>query len=291
MSGLAESEPVKALTAKVGPLPAWAWGLMLGGTIVGVRWYRNRSHPAPVTGTSADGAGGESGDPTEQGVGVGVGDPGIGMASPGVVGAYPIPSTYQANPGGTITSDGLPSGSEDTGPLNNGEWREQAFDQLRGKGYDPTAASTALSKYLSSQPLTPAEVQMVSFVLQMVGEPPEGAPAIVREGAQATTPTTPAPPPVSVTPPLPAPPQKWVKPPWLGSAKFVIGADGGAVYMVTDDGLVWIPSEAVLYANGGGGTVQLSSGPYTYGGNPGGAPPLAIPASTLASLPKVGPQP
>lgn len=280
----------ESLTAKVGPLPAWAWGLALGGTIVGVRWYRNRDTGSGSVdleaGTSADGSA-ESGMAEAGGAGIGIGMPGVGISSGGgVVGSYPVPSSYQANPGGVITSDGSDSGSVDSGPMNNGEWRTQAFDALRARQYGTTQASTALSKYLSSSPLTAAEEGMIAYVLQEVGEPPEGAPAIVREGAQATTPTAP-PAPAPVTPPIAAPPAPWVKPPWLGATKFVIGENGGAVYLVTERGLSHVPNEATFYANGGGGTVQLASGPYTYGGNPTGTPPLPVPQAWLDAAPKV----
>lgn len=277
----------ESLTAKVGPLPAWAWGLGLGGTIVGIRWYRNRSTPVPTeaAGTSASegGAGGEPGGlPTIDG-------PEGATMSGGVVGSYSIPSTYQANPGGVITADGTASGSPDDGPLNNAEWRERAFDALRAKGYGTVPASTALSKYLSSAPLTAADEAMIAYVLQMVGEPPEGAPAIVREG---NPPPVTAPGQVPAATPIPTPAQPWVKPAWLNGIKFVKGS-GPAVYLVTDAGLEWLPSEAAFYAQGGGGTITDVGGgkPYTYGGNPTGTPPVVIPDSMLASLPKVGTQP
>ncbi len=78
-------------------------------------------------------------------------------------------------------------------------------------------------------------------------------------------------------------PDVWVKPSWLTS-RFVIGENGGAVYEVTPTGLQWVPNEQTFFALGGGGTVRLASGPYTYGGNPGGIPPQPIPQALLESL-------
>lgn len=280
----------RSLTAKVGPLPAWAWGLGLGGVIVGVRAYRaHHSTPAPASGDSADGAGGEPGlGPSTVAGGVGIGDPGEYV--PGSVGGYSPPSSYQSNPGGVITADGSESGSVDTGPLTDDEWRKEAFERLRARGTSTIAASTALTKYLNAQPLTAAEEAMIAYVLDLIGEPPGGAPAITRQ-ADVTTTTLPPTPPASAVPPTPAPPQKWVKPAYLAGQKFVKGS-GPAVYQVTDTGLEWVPSEPALYALGGGGTIQLpGGGSYTYGGNPTGIPPLVIPDNVLNGLPKIGAQP
>lgn len=47
-----------ALTAKFGPLPAWAWGLIVGAGVLGYGYLRHRSSSAADT-TAADAAAGD----------------------------------------------------------------------------------------------------------------------------------------------------------------------------------------------------------------------------------------
>lgn len=84
---------------------------------------------------------------------------------------------------------------------------------------------------------------------------------------------------------LVAPP--WSPPAWLVAHRFVIGEHGGAVWQVLPNGLRHVPDEATFYALGGGGTVVLSSGPFTYAGNPDGEPPLSLSAALLDDMPRV----
>lgn len=187
---------VESLTAKVGPLPAWAWGLGLGGLIIGVRAYHAR-HATPSTPAAAVTSDGEA---ATAGANLS-GDIPADATQPGTVGGYSIPSNYQANPGGVIIGpDGnLTEGS--TGAVNNGDWSNQAFDVLRARGYASLASSEAIRKYLAGDPLTPAEEGMIGIVLTALGQPPEGAPAI----SKATNTAGSAPTPPASTPPI----QQW----------------------------------------------------------------------------------
>jgi hypothetical protein len=192
------SKVTDALTAKIGPLPAWAWGLGLGGVIVGVRAYRaHQSTPAAAVTSDGDNAtagANLSGDITEQGT------------QTGTVGNYPIPSAYQGNPGGVIIGpDGNLTGTSD-GPLNNKEWSDRAFDVLRARGYDSVAAIEALRKFLAGDPLTSGEEAMIGIALDKLGPPPEGAPAISRASTQSSGAPAPQPAPSQVIPtPVPVP--------------------------------------------------------------------------------------
>lgn len=285
----------ESLTAKVGPLPAWAWGLGLGGAIVGVRWYRNRGKVTPVESVTSDGETASTGANT---AGEASGDYEPDATVPGTVGGYTIPSAYQ-NYGGVITSSGTESGTSaaDTGPQNNAAWRAAAFKVLRERNYGSVTATTALAKYLQGDPLTAAEEGMIDYALGVVGEPPEGAPQITRAAATPSTAAAPSPTAATSAPAptpafaTPAPPLPWIKPQWLTGVRFVKG-DGPAVYQVTDAGLEWVPSESAFYALGGGGTITLANGgTFTYQGKPNGIPPVVVTDATIASLPKVGPQP
>lgn len=289
----------ESLTAKVGPLPAWAWGLGLGVSIVGVKWYLGRNKSSPVESVTSDGETASTGANTTGGGGTADGstfDPyaaADGAVDGGSVGSYSIPSAYQ-NYGGVIdhtgTETGTPTG---TGrPTTNDEWRAAAHDALRGK-YGANAASLALSKFLLGDPLTATEEAMIDYAQAYIGEPPEGAPQITR-AAPTNTSTPPAPTPATSAPGpaqvIPTPALPWIKPSWLNGVRFLKG-DGPAVYSVTDKGLEWIPSEGAFTQLGGGGTIHPAGGqPYTYP-NPSGTPPVLVSDAVIAGLPKVGQQP
>jgi hypothetical protein len=191
------SKVTDALTAKVGPLPAWAWGLGAGGVIIGVRVWRARSTPvAAVTSDGEAAASGAnlSGDITEQGT------------QSGTVGGYTLPSGYQANPGGVIGSTGQVEGDDDGRPLNNKEWADRAFDVLRARAYDSVATVEAIRKFLNGDPVTSQEETMVGIALNELGPPPEGAPAISRAPTQSGGSPAPTPVPDQRTPdPVPTP--------------------------------------------------------------------------------------
>ena len=43
----------ETFTRKIGPLPMYAWLLIVGGVIVGWAWWRNRQQPSSASGSSA----------------------------------------------------------------------------------------------------------------------------------------------------------------------------------------------------------------------------------------------
>lgn len=273
------SKITDALTQKIGPAPAWVYGVTLGVGINVVRWYRNRT-TAPAADDVSDGtdaAAGATGAAAPT-TGYALGDPSGTLSPPGSVGGFPIPSGYQANPGGVIIdSTGVSSAPVATSaPLNNGDWSRRAFDVLVSEGNSPTAVSDALTKYLTGDPITAQQEALVSMALRRVGAPPEGAPSITRAAPApaATAPTAPAQPAPIPAAPVVAP---FVRPSWLGSARFVKGS-GPAIYLVTDNGLEWVPSEDAFRALGGSF------------GRPGEPPPnfLTVPNSVLGPMKRVG---
>lgn len=171
------SDITDALTTKVaGKVPAWAVGIGLGVAVIAYRRWREKSSPPPST----------MSDGTEAGEGATTPDDG---SSPATSGGYTFPSQYTTmNPGGVIDYNGQPSGSVDTGPVNNDDWRLQAFDVVAAGGYSPVAVNEAIAGYLAGNPLTATQEAMVSIALRKLGPPPEGAPAIVRAPDKVYTP-------------------------------------------------------------------------------------------------------
>lgn len=275
------SKVTDALTQKIGPAPAWVYGLSLGVGINVFRWYRNRSAPAATeVSDGTEGAAGATGGtaapaPT---TGYSLGDPAGTLSPPGSVGGYPVPTGYQANPGGVVIDSGGVSSAPVTSsaPLNNGDWSRRAFDVLVAEGNAPTAVQDALSKYLTGDPITAQQEALVSLALRRVGSPPEGAPSITRAAPApaAQAPTAPAQPaPIPAAPPV----VPFVRPSWLGQAKFVKGS-GPAIYLVTDAGLEWVPSEEAFLALGGS-FGRPGQGPINF---------LQVPDSALRPLKRIG---
>lgn len=71
-------------------------------------------------------------------------------------------------------------------PTTNAEWLADATDFLVGRGTPSSAAFNALNKALGGEPLTPAEMALVSQAISALRTPPEGMPPL-----QASTATTP----------------------------------------------------------------------------------------------------
>lgn len=47
------------LTRRIGPLPAWAWGAIVGGGILAAMWWRSRSSGGATDGSQTDATGGD----------------------------------------------------------------------------------------------------------------------------------------------------------------------------------------------------------------------------------------
>lgn len=202
----------EALTTKIGPLPAWVYGLALGLGINGVRWYKNQqaqqaaSAADEVSDGTASAAGAHTGKPAPGGSGYHTGDPLGSISVGGSVGGYPIPTGYQMNPGGVITPSGGTSSGSTTAPVTNTDWSRRGFDLLVGGGmYQPVAVQEALRAFLAGDPVTAQQEAIVSEVLRRVGSPPEGAPALSRAGASSGGQTSQPPAAPSGPPAAPAP--------------------------------------------------------------------------------------
>lgn len=260
-----------ALTRKIGPAPAWVYGVGLGLGITGVRYYRSKNAPAVASATSDDG--------TSAGTAAGATTPGAaddpGAYTTGTVGAYTLPGGYQATSSGVLDYTGQADAQTTQTPTTNAAWQQEAYDVLVGRlGYAPVTTEEALRAYLAGDPVSSSQEAVISQALRLVGRPPEGAPAITRSTTAPVV--SPATQPASTqTAPIPTPVvNTFIRPSWLpATVKFVKGS-GPAIYLVTDAGLEWVPSEAAYTSLGG-----------KFGDNPSY---ITVPDSVLARLPRVG---
>ena len=131
-----------SLKRKIGPLPAWAWILMLG---VGIWYYRNKlSKGAMVsgTGTGSVGPASNAGPPVVVGPGEGVYDPGTGILSTNPGGGGGGGNSNNTSTGGDGT--GLGGGGGGMGGGGGGtDTGGTAAGGTTGDGGGTGAASTA----------------------------------------------------------------------------------------------------------------------------------------------------
>ena len=268
------SNVTEALTRKLGPLPAWAYGLGLGLGIVGYRrWKDRKTAAAPVTAEDQAAADLQAAQSTGSAPGDYV---------PGSVGGYQIPAAL-ANAGGQPYVDQSSAQASQGGPGDNAAWKSQAVERLVGRlGYDPTGTADALENYLQGSPINAQQESIVGAAIRALGVPPDGAPPILRGAPSSTAAASPPQQPgtpSSVAVPLASAPPPYSRPGWLGSARFVKGS-GPAVYLVTDQGREWIPSEAALHSLGG---INVNEGPNSN--------VLQVADSALAAIPVIGTRP
>lgn len=185
------------LKGKLGPLPVWAWGVIVGLVLVaGVFIYSRRS--------SSD-----DGTPSIQGTAI---DP-QGYQTAGISG------------GSASSSDPTP---DTTTPdyESNASWLNKASaDVADFLGGSPSAIYAALRKYLTGETVTSAERKYIDAALTRTGNPPEGT-----YGVSDTVDPKP------VTPkPTPKPKPKPIKS--LGYALVDPGGGGQkGVFEIYDDG-------------------------------------------------------
>jgi len=235
----------EALTAKIGPLPAWAWGLGAGVVIAAGRALINlRNEPEPVAAEPV---------PTDIEVG--------GEAFTLGTGPTAMPVYRQTGSGFSATDQPTPTS---TGPATNADWAKAATRWgLANTATDPTRIADAIARYLQGAERSEVDVQFINAAIRAIGPVPEGAPTIIRQPVPVAPPPAPTPqnpPPVPVAPPpapVPvAPPPAPVAPP-PGPApvpyptrpfrilRFNGGPDGPgsfiAVFLGTNGVMGWIP--------------------------------------------------
>lgn len=180
------------LRQKIGPLPVWAWGLLIGGAAVAYMMWTNRragsagNVSAPADSTSA--------------------------GSDAIDGAF-TPGTTSG--GGGLTED-QQDNLADSGSIfqNNQTWEAKAVAWLSSQGASPLAAQRALEQYLNGEAITQDyRTKYVDPAVGHFGLPPDGTLGPVHvvpnpTTTTTTTTTTHTPAPIAHTPP----PTKAAKP-------------------------------------------------------------------------------
>lgn len=184
----------EALTTKLGPLPAWAWGVIAGGGYLA--WTRLR--PEPITATD-EGANPDAGTPT----------PGSSGPDPFNMGDEPV-SFFPPAP----SPDPTPDPEPEPEPEDNNAWSRAVVRWLiEVRRFDSITASNAVSKFLDGDELTAGEADVIRAALREFGPPPQGAPTIRVARPAPAPPRPPAPPP----PGQPRPPAGQPRPPAVRS--------------------------------------------------------------------------
>ena len=143
---MSESIP-ESFKGKLGPLPVWAWGAIIGVIVIAYVWFSGRTDESPDAETET------AATPTPT---IGLGD--------AIDGAF-LPGTANGGGGGA-------TGIAETVGTGTG-WVVPGDVALIGKGTAPLTAQAAISKYLDETTLTAAEGALVNTAIGLVGQPPE----------------------------------------------------------------------------------------------------------------------
>lgn len=222
------------LFAKIGPLPAWAWGaLAVGGYIF---WSHRQGTPvaAPL-----DGGGDTSAVPDA----TSTNDYGYGSTVDPSSAGYNYGDVNQGGYTGTVTGTAFTS---------NQEWGVKAIQTLVATGIPASTATSGITLYLSGAPLTSDQANAVSTAITLIGPPPLPMPITLISNTPVTQPPvshdpaptpTPDPAPVPVVTPTPTPvitpvPNDAV-PSWAPAGSTIKMTKWGPVVVVPAGSHVW----------------------------------------------------
>ena len=154
---------LESLKTRVGPLPIWLWGLLLGGAVVAYMYVRQSqtNTAAAATGTGSTSA---------------------------------LNALGAANPQDPLTSSGnygMMGATSTTGTPTNQSWQAAGIANANTWGISDIGMQSALQNYLAGMPLNSAEQNAVNKVLGTVGPPPEGVSGLVNGGTSILNPPTP----------------------------------------------------------------------------------------------------
>lgn len=152
---------LSALTRKIGPLPGYAWVVI----VVAIYYLYRKFYGGGGTATNTP---------------VGTSD-----ATPGSTGYSTSPVDYGGGAGyasgGMLTSPG----SGVSAAQDNASWGKQAAGALIASGANPGLVNNAINDYLNGNPLSAQEQQIINQALSQFGEPPNGVLPVLA----VTTPT------------------------------------------------------------------------------------------------------
>lgn len=138
---------------------------------VGWKWWQSRGDAGTDTTDTTDTTGSDFAD---------------GGTIPGVLGAVPADNTGS----NTDSTDTTPASTSDYGftGTTNAQWSQYAEQQLSVSDvWSTTDILSALGNYLSGQPLSTLQKQIVSAALAVAGNPPVGSHVLVSGGDTAVT--------------------------------------------------------------------------------------------------------
>lgn len=145
-----------AVGKKIGPLPGWAWLLVVVGGAWGYKLYKGHS-----AGTSGPSPASLSTDPSAvANFAPGTGNAGGGIGFSGATGSV------------TQTPFGSPAAK------TNAQWVLSTTDQMVAAGANPSAVSNALSTYVNGGKLDATAQSLVNQAITHYGSPPEGVIAV-----------------------------------------------------------------------------------------------------------------
>jgi len=159
---MAEIDMPESFSAKLGPLPVWVWGAIVGVGIVAYVWFSGRTDGS--TDPSADTS---TGTPTA-----------TASIDDAIEGAF-RPGT--AN-GGPTTDDDVPE-TIDT----NSAWGLRATAYLATLGISPLTAQRAINAYLAGSALTKDQAALVDKAILGIGQPPAAVEVAAAEAATSAT--------------------------------------------------------------------------------------------------------
>lgn len=154
-----------AVTAKLGPLPAWAWGVLGAAGLRGYSWWRGRQAPATP---AVDTGGTEEAAATEP-----PSSASVRTYEPNVPAIAPINLTPSTSTPATSTPPASPVRYTD-----NEAWRRAAIDLLVSRGVGAGDAVEAMRAILAGDTVTGVQVSMFNTAVNAIGAPPETVPPI-----------------------------------------------------------------------------------------------------------------
>lgn len=167
------------LQAKIGPLPAWAWGGLIGVGVVGFSWWRSSTTAittADNTPATIDGVDGAFGNTN------GGATPVVGGGSGG--GTTPTTDTDPNDDGDIAPPNGYDYDSDYQLPDYSGvdfndntsleTWVARAVLWLSGQGNSPAVAQQQINDYLSGAAVPTGQDSLVQSAIAHFGAPPMG---------------------------------------------------------------------------------------------------------------------
>lgn len=153
---------------KIGPLPVYAWGGLIGIAVVGLVYFRRNKSAQSAAGATASTAPGDPTNPNSDFTAANLND---------LIGSS----------GGLDVSNGVVPDSVSDTMDTNFTWLAKSITYLSGTGASPLTVQTALQKYIGGEGLTAEERALADQAVGKFGLPPEGTPVATTSSPAAST--------------------------------------------------------------------------------------------------------